>query len=321
MDRNFYMERETNFFDNMVVNIGELYERFPLQKDQDAKSCFVPSMQGRFHKIYRNRLIPLRRREQIWHLLRRTNLDLSWFGEFSSYWSSVLKGRPLYTVHDFYFLRNLYRIRFQNNQVPDDSTSQAHVEAWQRPELLYFLFHQVLRESIFNQLPALEVMQRHIKQPAAILEFGCGTAPITTSMHEFFLPTNQQMLIADIQTLAFHYAVHRFRKCLNVIPLLLSPENDFLPAQEKETIDVIFCITVFEHLPEPLQAVQTFYRLLRQGGLLIFDYARSAGCGMDTRQGMEQRKDVLDFISSRFDIVEGKLNQEHTVLLTAARKR
>jgi len=321
MDKDFYMERESNFFDNLLINVGELYERFPVHAKTDPKPCLVQSMQSNFHKIYRNRMIPLRYRDRFWQISRRLNLDLTWFDEFRSYWSTVLKGRPLFNVHDFYFLRNLYRVRFQNNQVPDTSDACTHLEAWQRPELIYMLFHQVLKESISNQHPILELMWKYADRlPAAILEFGCGTAPIATSLFEFCRPKNQEVFIADIQTVAFHYAAYKFRSCSDVIPLLLLPQNDFLPSQEK-ALDVVFCITVFEHLNKPLETVDALHRMLKRDGLLFFDYVKGLGCGLDTRQGTEQRSAVLDFISKHFDIVHGQINKEETTFLTVARKR
>ena len=35
------------------------------------------------------------------------------------------------------------------------------------------------------------------------------------------------------------------------------------------SFDAIMCVEVFEHLPEPIKAIQEFARLLKPGGLLI----------------------------------------------------
>ncbi len=321
MTKDFYMERQSNFFDNLVVNVKDLYDRFPVQKESDAQPCLVPFMQSRFHSIYRNVFIPLRYRDRFWKIFRQLNIDLTWLDDFKSYWSTVLNGRPLLNVHDFYFLRNLYRVKFQNSQVPDTSDPHKHLEAWQRPELIYMLFHQVAKESVSNQLPILGLMRRYSKEvPASILEFGCGAAPIATSLFEFYTPMNQEIFIADIQTIAFHYAAYKFRKCSNVIPLPLLPESAYLPVGEKK-FDVIFCITVFEHLNKPIETIDALYQILRPNGLLFFDYAKASGCGMDTQQGATQRNNVLDFISEHFDTVCGQINKQKTTHLTVGRKR
>lgn len=47
---------------------------------------------------------------------------------------------------------------------------------------------------------------------------------------------------------------------ISEITNISEPENSF---------DVILCVEVFEHLPEPILAIKEFSRLLRKGGLLI----------------------------------------------------
>jgi len=128
-----------------------------------------------------------------------------------------------------------------------------------------------------------------------------------------------KIYIADIQTLAFHYATYRFRYCSNVIPLLLTPENNFL-LRINDDLDAIFCITVFEHLNRPLDTVKIFYEKLKPGGLLFFDYIRGEGPGLDTKQGVTQRDDVLSFILKNFDLVYGNISKEKSTGLAIVRK-
>jgi len=50
---------------------------------------------------------------------------------------------------------------------------------------------------------------------------------------------------------------------LNIISdITVIPEHD-------ASFDAIMCVEVFEHLPEPIKAIQEFTRLLKPGGLLI----------------------------------------------------
>ena len=318
----FYCKRERNLFDNLVVDVNKLYEEHPIERKIDAKPNLVPFTQSRLHNmIYRNPLIPLGYRDCFWHKARQINLDLTWFQEFKCYWSSVLHGRPLWGVQDFFFLKNLYRVKFQGNWVPDTDDPFIHLEAWQRPELLYQLLHLVFKESIVNQLEIIRQLQKIKTDACSLLEFGCATAPITTSLFEFYRPReNLQVYICDIQTLAFHYAAYRFRRCSNVKPILLVPENDFL-LKLTEPVDAIFCMTVFEHLNKPLETVKIFHELLNPGGLLFFDYSKGKGEGLDTHHGVRQRNDVLDYISKNFEIVHGTISKDKSMDLTIVKKR
>lgn len=317
----FYRKREHNFFDNLVVDVKKLFEEYPIDRKVDARPSFVPFAQSPFHRVYRSRFIPLKYRRYFFQLARQVNFDLTWFQEFRSYWSKVLHGRPLWGVQDFYFLRNLYRVKFQDIQVPDTKDPFVHLEAWQRPELLHQLFHQVFRGSIGDELTILQQFFKHGKKARSLLEFGCATAPITTSLFEFYQPDKSfTVYISDIQTLAFHYATYKFRHCSNVKPILLVPENSFLLTLN-EPVDAVFCITVFEHLNKPVETVKIFYQLLTSGGLLLFDYIKGEGEGLDTLHGVRERNDVLDYISEHFDILHGTVSKGKSMGLAVAKKR
>lgn len=320
MKDSFYQARETNFYDNLVIDVKQLYDQFPIDRKIDLG--LVEFASSPFHKLYRNPLIPLRHRNRLWRILRQTHIDLSWFEAFRSYWSLVLHGRPLWNVQDFYFLRNLYRIRFQSNQVPDSECPFVHLEAWQRPEIIYSLFHQVLKESDSNQLSLVTQLRKHGSTGLkSFLEFGCATAPITTTLFEFSRSAaNLRIFISDIQTLPFHYAAYKFQSCKNVTPIMLTPEEDFL-LNVDINVDVIFCITVFEHLNKPLETVKTLHRVLKRNGLLFFDYVKSDARGLDTRQGLEERDKVLDYVESKFDILYGAIISDKSMGLTIAKRR
>ncbi len=116
-----------NLYANLVVDINSLYKEYPLVKEDDATPHCVPFAQTIIHQIYRNQFIPLLYRRYAYHALRRVHVDLSWFDEFKEYWSTVLKGRPLWQVHDLYFLKNWYRIKFQDNQVMDTDNASVHL--------------------------------------------------------------------------------------------------------------------------------------------------------------------------------------------------
>lgn len=319
----FSYNQQTNFFDNMAADVPKVYEDFPLIKQAGSSCNNVPFVSDFFHRIYRCPLIPVKHRSLALKALRQIRLDQQWFLEFRKYWAGVLKGRPLWGVDDLYFLKNLYRIKFQNSQVPDNADAQGHCQAWQRPEVIYQLLHLVCRETIVDQLKILQklaVLKPDFKK-LKMLEFGCATAPITTSLFDYYKPNaSMKMYISDIQTLAFHYAAHRFRYCSNVTPVLLKPENNFALKLD-DRLDVIFSITVFEHLNQPLETAKTFYNLLNSGGLLFFDYIKGDGEGLDTQKGVKERDSVIDFLGDKFELVQGELSKNKDMHLTVVRKK
>lgn len=264
-----------NHFDNLVINTDELYRVFP--DGSETAGVSEKLHHSLFRKIYGAGLIPLKLRSALWYLLHRVNLDQSWFDEFSDYWRNCLAGATLWSPYDFHFLRNVYRIKLGNISVPRQAKAEKHLDIWQKPAILYQLFDMVMREGLYNQAHTLSLVSKYrdISQ-GTILEFGCGTAPVTTSYIDFFGSRNARVYIADLKTVFFHYAISKFRRYRNVFPLILSPEKAFLPDLSKP-LDVIFCMTVFEHLYSPITVAKWFHRHLTMGGLLVFDFVDTSG--------------------------------------------
>jgi hypothetical protein len=310
--------QQPNGFDNLVVDVAELHRRYPVERPADLGLRW----DGPIERLYASPLLPLATRNAAWQLLRRLRLDLTWFERFRRYWGRVLGGRPLWGVEDFYFLRNVYRIRFQNAAVADDADAAGHLAAWQLPEVLSHLFHSAYKESLNNELRLLRPLRELHRGPVRrILEFGCGSAPITTTLCEFF-PSRRvvEAWISDIETVPFHYAAHKLAPFANVHAVPLRAETRFrFPLAEK--FDAIFCMTVFEHLPEPLATLEHLHSLLAAGGLLFFDYVKSDATGLDTRAGLDQRPAVLDYVRQHFHLLRGQLDAEKSMGVTVITPR
>jgi SAM-dependent methyltransferase len=310
---------ETNQYDNLIVDVPRLYQEKPLAPGSQPHA---PTWtRTPFHAFYKSPVLPLRAREYLWHLWRRTGLDQTWFETFRQYWSDVLGGRPLWGVQDFYFLRGLYRIKFQASVIPDTVDPHLHLQAWQQPEVLSQLLHLVYKESVISELAIVRLLRRYRPHWITLLEFGCGTAPVTTTLFDFMqLRPPRRVYLTDLETLAFHYAAYKFRDSAIVIPAALRPEDQFL-FDPPEPLDGIFCLTVFEHLNEPLAMAKRFYEHLKPGGLLIFDYLEGVGEGLDTHHAVRQRPAVLDYISRNFEILHGTLAGATASGPLVARKR
>lgn len=315
----FRQKQLSNQWDNLVIDVQEIYNRFPLSVA--SQSPAITSSAAFFSKVYGSSLLPLSLRRYVRKMAYQTNLDLRWFQEFSWYWGNVLGGRPFWGVQDFYFLMNLYRVRFQDNLVPDTVDASVHLAAWQRPEVLYQLLHLVYKETVMEYVSLIRQMFKFNPRTRTFLEFGCGTAPITASLFEFFgAKHGLKAYFSDIQTIAFHYAANRFARYENATPLILVPENEFkLPATEP--LDAITCIAVFEHLNKPMETMREFHSRLTSGGVLLFDYIKTDGEGMDTIQGASEREEVFDFVANRFEVLQGELLKTDSTELIIARKR
>ncbi len=319
MSDKYHSSKEVNGFDSLKVDVSKLYERFPIEDKVNPQVGLVPMTLSRYHKLYRCKLIPLKKRVKLYNFFKRTNCDINWFIEFRNYWISCLGGRSLFGVSDFYGVRNIYRQNFQNNQVPSHANIQEHLEAWQQPELIHNLLHYQYREAFEQDAWILEQILKHHKNFKTMMEFGCSLASVTMKMIEFVNPSNVEFYISDIKHLAFHYAAHRYKRCANVHPVLLKAEDEFQLICDQK-FDVFICRDVMEHLNEPLKTIKMIYEKLNDKGILIFNYIKSDADGMDTEKGVEERNAVLDFVMDHFELIDGDIDKEGTVFDAVLRK-
>lgn len=299
-----------NRLDNLHVEVPALFAA-----DYRETS---PQWNSPFQRWYRSRLWPAGWRGKLWTAWHRTGLDQDWFDRAKVYWGRVLGGRPLWGPEDFHFLRNIYRQRFQTAAVAQDADAAGHLAAWQSPQILGHWFQSVYKEARFHWLPHLQWLRKYAPRARSILEFGCGVAPLATSLFDFRPDASRlRIFIADLETVSFHYATWKFGRFPNVIPHPLRAADQFALRLPEKT-DAIFCLAVFEHLNAPLETVRQFHEALSPGGVLIFDYIVVDGTGMDTIHGLRERPAVLDFIEKNFRVVHGRLDPAASMGLTVA---
>ncbi len=302
------------------INVPSLYDQIPIAKADSHKPGLVPDFQDVFHRIiYRRSQVPLYFRVKAKNVFRRTSIDEFWLRNFQSYWSK-LGGRPLWHPSDFYFLRTFYRLRQPPPDANTNDTTSAHLDLWQNAGFLYGLFHAVLKETFSSEYGLLLLLRSLIPDWSTMLEYGSGSAPITSSIVQHTrLRRGCSCVICDLPTLTFHYAAHKFRYCSNVEPVLLRAEEDFQLITDR-TFDVIFCCQVFEHLNRPLETAKRLVALLNVGGVLFFDYIKSEGIGLDSYQGLAERDAVLEYLSSSLRLEHGQIRKDKNVGLTVGRK-
>jgi 2-polyprenyl-3-methyl-5-hydroxy-6-metoxy-1,4-benzoquinol methylase len=247
--------------------------------------------------------------------LMYSNLRLAWFEEFQRYWVDELGNRPLHP-HDFYYLYGVYRQRLQSI-APDLSSDASQLASWRDHRIVYYLFSHTYRQA----LSPLRVQRfaRFLRRHGRVAEYGCGTAPITTTLARRYRHLDLELVAADIPQVLFHFVRWRFRDVPYVTTVAIAPDDDAaLPGR----YDAIFCLETLEHLPRPLAALGHFHTVLRPGGVLIFDYIRSEAAGLDTLAALRDREAALRFIAERFDPLEGRIALDGgDQLATVVRKR
>jgi 2-polyprenyl-3-methyl-5-hydroxy-6-metoxy-1,4-benzoquinol methylase len=228
------------------------------------------------------------------------NVRLDWFREFQAYWVDALGNRPIHP-HDFYHLYGVYRQRLQS-VTPDLGSDDAHLESWRDPSIVYYLFGHTYRQAL--QPLHVHRYARFIRRGSRVAEYGCGTAPMLFALARRYRHLNLALVGADIPHLLFHFTRWRFRDDPFVTMVPIEPADDApLPGR----YDVIFCLEVFEHLPRPLRTLEHLTEILNPGGVLIFDYIRSEGAGLDTAAALRDRDATLRVIADRFEVVHGRV--------------
>ncbi len=258
-------------FGNISVDIKKLHEQFNTQ-DQKTPKAKTLKLLPRFLYLASIKL-------GLFKKLVDSGFVRGWFKEFNQYWMQQLDGRPL-NLHDFFFLYSWYRTKFQSVEVNENANENEFIASWQKPENIYLTFHSAYKIATapFSFYP----FKKYLPSNGAILEYGCGMAPVVTSL-VYSGQTNYSLTIADIPQFTFHYAKWKLKhfdvKSIDIDPFAL-PEL-------KDNYDTIFLQAVLEHLPNPLDVVKNLTAHLKKGGYLIFDYSLGDGHGLDTMESVK----------------------------------
>jgi len=295
--------KNSNNYDRLDVNINQLFDS---KLDVEIKK--YPSLQKRLFNRYSNVFLI---KSRLLNPLIEAGFINKWFNDFKNYWFDILEGRPMY-LHDFYFLLGIYRQRFQNVETPETTDMSEFLDSWQNSDTLYQFFGAVRR---FSREPLhCRKLEKWINNGDTILEYGCGIAPISHSLINVSIRRNINITIADIRQINFHYAIHRLGK--NVDHFEITPYENSI---DKNKYNVIFMITVMEHLPDPLNTVKNITSGLKSNGIFVFDYILGDGDGQDTIEAVEQRDAVLQYIDYHYDILSGAITKNESMGTTVCR--
>lgn len=297
-----------NSYDDIRISIDDLHHDSD-KKIIKAKKKHVNPFFGAVSFLAVKILIKI----GIYQRLVDSGIIRGWFNVFVRYWQKKLGARPI-SIHDFHFLRSSYRIKFQSIEVKEDSEKKDFSYAWQRCENIYSTFSAVYRYALD---PSVGYgYAKYLKKKDKLLEYGCGIAPITSSLVYYFSYKDLDFSIADIKGFPFHYAKY-YLKNQGVKFYNIEPYRD---VRLKDRFDAIFLITVMEHLPDPDKVIKFLTDALNKGGKLFFDYVVSEGKGLDTRESLLKRKSVLEYIDKHYTIIKGDIDFDNDIGLAVAVK-
>jgi len=285
-----------NKYDKISLNLS-----FSDKENYDPKAASKGNAFLNFLKLYfRGFLMKI----GIHKKLVYSNLSLRWFYSFRDYWAEQLQGRPIFP-HDFYFLLCHFRTKYQDLEIGNEKDPDDFLKAWCDDRNVYSLFSYVFKTAL--QPLTIYKFRKYIKKNAIVCEYGCGIAPISQGLVKYFSHKHLKIHCADIPNVLLHYADWKLKNCDFVKTTKINP-SDCSPLQDN--YDIIFLLAVLEHLPSPLAVVQHLYQRLKLNGVLIFNYLKSEGTGLDTKAGVEQRSAVLKWIKEHFRVLEGDFDSD-----------
>ena len=291
-----------NYFDDIRIDINEMHRKVNQESPRHPFNQFSLTKKILHKILYRIKLYPK---------LIESGFIRRWFSEFNFYWQKEIGARPL-KFHDFFYLYSNYRVKFQNIKLEEEDNPNKFLQDWQKPANIYQIFSCTYQYSTnpFSYLP----FKKYLKKNDNILEYGCGIAPITTSLVHY-RPNKYNLTIADIPQYNYHYAKWKLKK-FKVKTIDIDPTK--IPPLEK--YNVVFIITVLEHLTDPLEVIKNITDHIKPGGFLIFDYIMTDGEGLDTKNSLDQKKKVIEYIKENYKIIKGDLNTNKSIKASIAKK-
>lgn len=253
-------------------------------------------------------------------LLVMNGVARGWLVEFEEYWCAMLGGRPFWQTADFLLLLHDYRRRNQQSDVLDWSAPARHVAHWQACSNLYSTFHQARKLAL--QPLVTPPLWPHVPRGGRVLEYGCSLAPYYHCYRRFYSHLGCRWVLADLPNFPFHYARYRYRHDADVECQVITAERFADPLGDAQPFDVIIVTAVFEHVDDPVFVARYLLDRLRPGGVLVFDFIRSQGEGLDHPGALAAREDCLALITARTAIVSGTLaDPSASIGLTIAKAR
>jgi len=148
----------------------------------------------------------------------------------------------------------------QANQDPNEIDKfNAMATSWWDPEGPMKPLHQL------NPLRLQYIQQHSTIAQQQVLDVGCGAGLLSEAMAKAGAHVTALDLSEQALTVAKQHAV---QSELSIEYLLTSVEA--LASQRPASFDVITCLEMLEHVPDPLSVIQSCVTLLKPGGYIFF---------------------------------------------------
>jgi SAM-dependent methyltransferase len=209
----------------------------------------------------------IRRARRLWHPLDRWR---SWF----------------YDLHHYY--RHLdwpeYWVRYTNLRL---AAQTLHVERahdfWAHTD--YYILRQMYRhrDASFHEVSAT------IPGGGWLLEWGCGVAPVTNWMRRH--RPDVHCIIADVPSRTLEFCKWKYTDRFVRVVTIGEDENPIA------RVDAVVALEVMEHVPCPIDTLQTLLKALLPGGFLHLDYEDGPAGGGNSEGGVRERRQVLNMLA------------------------
>lgn len=205
----------------------------------------------------------------------------AWFRELSTYHRHL-------SWEEFWVRYAVARMR-ANETVPSPTADETTVRAWWATNE-----YAMLRQAYYHRNHAWPEIKARLPKSGTILEYGCGIAPVSTWLADHTRARAHYTLV-DLPSPALGYATWRMhRRNASARVLALAADFPAIPPQ-----DVIVCLEVLEHVPNPASVMRHLVASLRAGGTLFVNFVGGVAQGANLQSAQDQRKEAmaaLDFL-------------------------
>lgn len=135
-----------------------------------------------------------------------------------------------------------------------------------------------------------------------LLDYGCGTAYVAFKAKQ--KRPDIEILLADLpEAMTKKFAIWRLQRYNLEFKWFDIPKDEKVNFSDAK-FDFIRCHDVFEHTFHPDVVINNFFKSLKHGGFLSFDFLEDPTCHREnTREAQELRDNVMEFVEKHFKLI------------------